>query len=108
MVKLLIKNPSARYEDFVLEFDEQQTIEDLKTKLSESYPTNPPPQTQKLIFAGKLQPDQQIVASLLQNVPKNCTNLNLFQSLFNYSSITFQLLFKHFESRLTRQRSFFL
>lgn len=59
-VSLVIKNPSART-DFCLSFDLNASVGMLKAHLAESYPGNPAHASQKLIFAGRLLQDKDIL-----------------------------------------------
>lgn len=67
-MKLIIKNPSNRFEDITVDIELSQTISDLKKKLSEEYPSKPSPSLQKIIFAGRILKDEEKLSALLQNV----------------------------------------
>jgi hypothetical protein len=67
-IELVIKNANARIDDFRLEIALSETIRNLKQKLSESYPDNPPMSAQKLIFAGRLLQDDQNLQEILKQV----------------------------------------
>jgi len=54
----VIKNLS-RQEDFKIRLNVETTVEKLKTILKESYPDNPQPSSQRIIFAGKELQDTQ-------------------------------------------------
>jgi hypothetical protein len=62
---IVIKNPTHST-DFRLDIPISSTVLDLKEKLSQSYVNNPPPSTQKLIFAGRLLQDYHLLSEILR------------------------------------------
>lgn len=87
MIKVLIKNPSVKFQDFEVEVEETKTIAELKLHLSLVYPTNPLPGFQKLFFAGKLLRNEETLSSLLQQ------NVNPISQLAKLDILFLLLLF---------------
>lgn len=67
LVNVVLKNP-ARNGDFKLQIGLQESVIDLKRRLTAEYDNNPAPDQQKIIFAGKLLQDDSILADVLQQV----------------------------------------
>jgi len=63
LISLVIKNPSAK-QDFRLEHPLKSSIAALKSRLAQSYPDQPPPHIQKLIFAGRVLQDHDILCDV--------------------------------------------
>jgi len=91
-ITLLIKNPSPSFVDFTLQVPISSNISHLKEILRERYPSNPLPQTQKLIFAGKLLKDDVSLRELLSQCDKNVTQ-------------TFHLVLSNSNSNTVQSRS---
>jgi len=73
MVKIVLKNPSRNATDFLVDIPLLWSIAELKQDLFAKYPSNPVPEAQKLIFAGKLLKDDVLLQDLLVEVDLNCT-----------------------------------
>jgi len=65
LIDLVIKSPSATASDFRLKINISATISELKQAISVEYPSKPASSQQKLIFAGKLLRDEQIISEVL-------------------------------------------
>ncbi len=67
-IKLIIRNVSSPSTDFSCEVEEMLSIGELKQLLSERYPGNPSPPSQKLIFAGRLLQEEAKLTDILKLV----------------------------------------
>lgn len=70
MVHLVIKNPSQRQDFELSDFAETETVGRLKEVLAENYPGRPSAATQKLIFAGRLLRDTDVLAAVFASLPR--------------------------------------
>ena len=67
-VRLTIKNPSSR-DDFSLEISlHGTTVKEIKQRLSQEYPSQPPVTQQKLIFYGRLLQDSDPLSQVFASV----------------------------------------
>ncbi|XP_055375938.1 homocysteine-responsive endoplasmic reticulum-resident ubiquitin-like domain member 2 protein [Condylostylus longicornis] len=66
-VKLIVKASNQQFEDQVVECSYTWSVLNLKTHLSESYPSKPSIAEQKLIYAGQLLTDKLILRDILRN-----------------------------------------
>lgn len=57
-LRLVLKNPAQPNRDFPLELPSSSTVGDLKNELQRTYPGQPRPALQKLIFAGRILADE--------------------------------------------------
>ena len=65
-VTLKIKSPSAAMADLELQADVEDTVLDLKKQISLSYPTKPCPNSQKLVYLGKILRDADRLEEFLR------------------------------------------
>ncbi|KAH9407313.1 Homocysteine-responsive endoplasmic reticulum-resident ubiquitin-like domain member 1 protein [Tyrophagus putrescentiae] len=65
-VQLIIKAPSSKYEDFKISCQLSWTIFELKTHISEEYPSKPKPSDQRLIYSGHLLKDEQHLRDIIE------------------------------------------
>jgi len=66
-VQLLIKSPSYN-EDFRLPLNLTSTVKELKERIAQEHPSRPPAERQRLIFAGKLLQDNDVLKDILRLV----------------------------------------
>jgi hypothetical protein len=68
MIQLVIKSFGSKEADFKLQFELNKTVADLKQLLAEAYPGNPSTSSQRLIFAGRLLQDGDVMNDVLKLV----------------------------------------
>ncbi|KAM3609417.1 uncharacterized protein V6R79_014487 [Siganus canaliculatus] len=69
VITLLIKTPNQAHEDQRIgDVHLNWTVKDLKTHLSDVYPSRPPVSSQRLIYAGKLLPDHLHIRDLFRQL----------------------------------------
>ncbi len=66
-VQLLIKSPSYN-EDFRLQLTLSATVKELKERIAQDHPSRPPVERQRLIFAGRLLQDTDVLKDILRLV----------------------------------------
>jgi len=71
-VTLKIKSPSAAIPDLELDVETEDTILDIKGKVSAAYPTKPRPSAQKLVYLGKILKDSDKLNEVLR-FEEECT-----------------------------------
>jgi len=71
-VTLKIKSPSAAIPDLELNVKVEDTILEVKEKVSAAYPTKPRPSAQKLVYLGKILKDSERLSDLLR-FEEECT-----------------------------------
>uniref|UniRef100_A0A3B3W2R6 Homocysteine-inducible, endoplasmic reticulum stress-inducible, ubiquitin-like domain member 1 n=1 Tax=Poecilia latipinna TaxID=48699 RepID=A0A3B3W2R6_9TELE len=75
---LLVKTPNQAQEDQIIDgVDMKWTVKDLKAHLSRVYPSKPAISDQRLIFAGKLLPDNLHINDLFRQVCFHCVYCSL-------------------------------
>lgn len=65
-IPIKVKSPSANIEDLMLKCDRDESIIQIKRKISESFPTKPAPSTQKLVYSGKILKDSDHLRDVLR------------------------------------------
>ena len=66
-MQLVVKTPSSTEQDFRLELTLAGTrVRDVKRLLQEQHPEHPEPESQRLIFAGKLLTDDALTSDVLK------------------------------------------
>lgn len=63
---LIVKNPSGGVKDFNITIDSSCTVRNLKQLLQKQYPNNPAEKKQKLIHAGKLLEDEDMLSTVFK------------------------------------------
>uniref|UniRef100_UPI00398ED32B homocysteine-responsive endoplasmic reticulum-resident ubiquitin-like domain member 1 protein isoform X2 n=1 Tax=Pristiophorus japonicus TaxID=55135 RepID=UPI00398ED32B len=81
-VTLVIKAPNQKYEDERVQAELGWTVKNLKTYLSENYPSHPTEPEQRLIYSGKLLPDHL----LLKDVLRKCDQHHTLHLVCNFRS----------------------
>ena len=67
-VTLVVRSPTARESDFQMRVPLGSTVRSIKSKLCEEHPDHPPPEEQRLIFAGQLLKDEANTNDVLRQV----------------------------------------
>jgi len=65
-VQIKIKSPSANIPDLEFKCDINERIIEIKTRISESYPTKPAESAQKLVYSGKILKDSDHLCDILR------------------------------------------
>ncbi|KAM6946178.1 homocysteine-responsive endoplasmic reticulum-resident ubiquitin-like domain member 1 protein [Aplochiton taeniatus] len=66
-IKIVVKTPNQAHGDQTIEgVDVNWTVKDLKTHLSAVYPNNPAQSDQRLIYSGKLLPDNLLIKDIFR------------------------------------------
>jgi len=71
-VKLKVKSASASIDDLELDCDLDWTVLKVKSEISTKYPGHPSPQSQKLVYAGKLLSDDETRLVELLRLDDDC------------------------------------
>jgi len=66
LVKLRIKSPSAAVEDLEFEAGVNDSVMEVKERISSAYPTKPEPKEQKLVYMGKILNDSDLLSDILR------------------------------------------
>ncbi|KAK9498124.1 hypothetical protein O3M35_004003 [Rhynocoris fuscipes] len=66
MVKIVIKAPNQMTDDQIIDCQRLWSVSELKEHLFKEYPTHPKPESQKLIYSGKLLSDNMILRDVLK------------------------------------------
>ena len=65
-VSLKIKSPSASYQDLEFICDISETVIDVKARIAQEFPTQPPVSGQKLVYSGKILKDSARLEDVLR------------------------------------------
>lgn len=65
-VCIKIKSPSAQYQDLELTCDIENTVIQVKKRISEEFPTKPSVTGQKLVYSGKILKDLDKLSDILR------------------------------------------
>ncbi len=92
LLTLLLKNPAARDEGLEMQVHSNITVATLKLDIQRAYSSHPPVEEQKLIFAGKLLRDDQVLDEIFSQVRRlfrivllallHATGIELLSSVF--------------------------
>lgn len=71
MIEILFKIPQEHIENISLKFDLNATIEQIKKQIQSSHALKPAPHKQKILYAGKLRQNEEVLKDVLGSVSLN-------------------------------------
>ena len=66
VLELILKSPTDRISPFPIKCETIWTVKELKSNITNLYPGKPTVESQKIIYAGKLLKDDQILKDLFE------------------------------------------